>query len=84
MLKEDENNTHKDYNVSVEVASTNTSRQLVLLIRRKLDTGDPQDVPITVCHFTPRKIQFFSEMLNKSSWVIESVATSLYIYMYNF
>lgn len=43
----EDNNTHIDYHVSEVVASTNTSLRSVLLISRKLDTGDPQDVPIT-------------------------------------
>lgn len=46
-IKEDENSTKVDYHVRELIASTNTSRRSVLLIRRKLDTGDPQDVPIT-------------------------------------
>lgn len=46
----EDNNTHIDYHVSEVVASTNTSLRSVLLISRKLDTGDPQDVPITVSH----------------------------------
>ena len=50
VLRKDENNTHTDYLVSEQVASKNTSRQSVLLISRKLDTGDPQDVPIMVSH----------------------------------
>ena len=52
---EDTNSTHTDYHVSELVASTNTTRHSVLLIRRKLDTGDPQDVPITV-RLTKRKV----------------------------
>ena len=46
-LEKDENST-LDYQVTLDQTTTNKSRGLVLKITRKLETGDPQDVPITV------------------------------------
>lgn len=46
-LEKDENYT-LDYQVTLDQTTTNKSRGLVLKITRKLETGDPQDVPITV------------------------------------
>lgn len=45
-LQKDENST-LDYHVTLDHTATNNSRGLVLKIIRKLETGDPQDVPIT-------------------------------------
>lgn len=45
-LEKDENST-LDYQVTLDQTTTNKSRGLVLKITRKLETGDPQDVPIT-------------------------------------
>ncbi|KAJ7357663.1 hypothetical protein OS493_023794 [Desmophyllum pertusum] len=47
VLQKDENSTHMDYHVNVQQLATNTSSRSVLLIHRKLDTGDSQDVIIT-------------------------------------
>lgn len=46
-LEKDENSS-LDYQVTLDHTTTNKSRGLVLKIIRKLETGDPQDVPITV------------------------------------
>lgn len=45
-LEKDENSI-LDYQVTLDHTTTNKSRALVLKIFRKLETGDPQDVPIT-------------------------------------
>lgn len=42
---------NNNYRITAGDSSKNSSVQ-VLHITRKLDTGDPQDVPITVSHFT--------------------------------
>lgn len=43
--------TDNNYGITAGDSNKNSSVQ-VLHITRKLDTGDPQDVPITVSHFT--------------------------------
>ena len=50
-LAEDDNTTRMDYQVTGKNYTENSTAQ-VLHIIRKLDTGDPQDVPITVSYLT--------------------------------
>lgn len=51
VLQKDDNTTRMDYQVTAENSTENSSVQ-VLHITRKLDTGDPQDVPITVSYLS--------------------------------
>lgn len=55
-LQPDGNSTPLDYNVTVVHFAENSSDK-VLRITRKLDTGDPLDVPITVSYLSTLQSQ---------------------------
>ena len=75
-LQPDGNSTELDYHVTVEHFAENSSDIKVLRMTRKLDTGDPLDVPITVSYLSTLQSQqdgfTFTEVLSGegdvSSW----------------